>query len=192
MGKSTLLRNLEGFLPGSVRVANLSMQRAAAFTSQSSLLALIAETALGVLGDLGPPPAREAASAVGFCAFLDDCNARLGAAGGRLLLALDEYEYLDLKLGEGVFDLDLLALIRESIQTHRHLTWVFAGNLMRPDEAAPAEWDYLRGFREQETQAPPPDDEVRRALRRRLLVTEDGEAWRLRVPLMRRWLRQRG
>ena len=37
MGKSTLLRNLDGFLPGSVRIASISMQNPAAFTSVSSL-----------------------------------------------------------------------------------------------------------------------------------------------------------
>ena len=33
MGKSTLLRNLDGFLPGSIRIASISMQNPAAFTS---------------------------------------------------------------------------------------------------------------------------------------------------------------
>jgi hypothetical protein len=40
---------------------------------------------------------------------------------------------------------------------------------------------------------PPPDDEaLHRSLRRRLLVVNEGTDWRLRVPLMQRWLRQRG
>jgi hypothetical protein len=64
--------------------------------------------------------------------------------------------------------------------------------LMNPDEAEAAEWAYLRGFRERELQPPPEDEAVRSALRRRLLVEEEGADWRLRVPLMRRWLRKRG
>jgi len=64
--------------------------------------------------------------------------------------------------------------------------------LMNPDEAAPAGWTYLSGFRTQDRQPPPTDETVRLALRRRLLVTEEGDHWRLRVPLMQRWLRQRG
>ncbi len=56
----------------------------------------------------------------------------------------------------------------------------------------PGEWDYVRRFRTHEEQPPPEDDAVRRALRRRLLVEEHGDLWRLRVPLMRRWLRERG
>ncbi len=43
MGKSTLLRNLDGFLPPSVRIVSISMQNPAAFTSISSLSALTTE-----------------------------------------------------------------------------------------------------------------------------------------------------
>lgn len=63
--------------------------------------------------------------------------------------------------------------------------------LMSPGEAAAPEWAYLRGFRDQELQPPPEDEAVRAALRRRLLVVEEGDRWRLRVPLMQRWLRKR-
>ena len=63
--------------------------------------------------------------------------------------------------------------------------------LMRPDEATPAEWDYLTGFRDRDTQPPPQDETVREALLRRLLVVEENGEWRLSVPLMQRWLRRR-
>ena len=42
------------------------------------------------------------------------------------------------------------------------------------------------------TQDPPTDEALYTSLRRRLLVVDDGGQWRLRVPLMHRWLRQRG
>ncbi len=239
-------------------------------------------------------------------------DARLNDAGQRLLLGIDEYENLDRKLGEGVFTEDLLATLRELMQTHRQLTWIFAGShtldqlpnapwssylvsarlleilpftpaetrlllteplkysqlwdkddpkrprfdpqfwgpggierihqeaggwphlvqllaettvdlcndreqaqvdpalldqaiqkaivlgdtvlreLMRPQEATPAEWDYLRGFRTRDAQPPPADEAVYQALRRRLLVEPVNGEWRLRVPLMQRWLRERG
>ena len=45
----------------------------------------------------------------------------------RLLIAFDEYENIDMKIGQGVFSEDLLATIRESIQVHRNITWIFAG-----------------------------------------------------------------
>ena len=44
--------------------------------------------------------------------FLEEADATLANHGRRLLVALDEYEYFDRKLGEGVFDEDLLALFR--------------------------------------------------------------------------------
>ena len=225
---------------------------------------------------------------------------------------MDEYEYLDRKIGEKSISLDILSIVRESIQTHRHIVWMFAGSHhvaelrnapwssylvstqtvevplfdyseterlltepllysriwesddpMRPrfdpevwgdggitrihDEAGgwphlvqliadtlvdllnqeslpradselvsvaceqaitrgdtalrelvemectvPEEWEYICGFRRGDTQPPPASDNVYRSLRRRLLVTEENGYWRMRVPLMRRWLRQRG
>jgi hypothetical protein len=49
-------------------------------------------------------------------------------AGARLLIAIDEYEKIDVKIGEHVFSKDILDALRESIQTHRNLTWIFAGS----------------------------------------------------------------
>jgi hypothetical protein len=65
---------------------------------------------------------------------------------------------------------------------------VVLGELIEGECRTPAEWQYLLGFRRTEIQPPPPDQQVRRSLRRRLLIVEEGERWRLRVPLMRRWL----
>lgn len=56
----------------------------------------------------------------------------------------------------------------------------------------PGEWDYLRGFRRHDALPPPEDEAIDRSLRRRLLVVEENGQWRMRVPLMQRWLRQRG
>ncbi len=56
---------------------------------------------------------------------------------------------------------------------------------------APGEWEYLRGFARRETQPMPEDADVRRSLnRRQLCVDASGGEWRLRVPLMGRWLRK--
>lgn len=63
-----------------------------------------------------------------FARFLDECNAALDSASRRVMLALDEYEMLDEKLREGVFTKDLLATIRESIQSHRCRIWTSSGN----------------------------------------------------------------
>jgi len=64
--------------------------------------------------------------------------------------------------------------------------------LMHRESTLPGEWEYLAAFRNRDRQPPPDDDAVVRSLRRRLLVAEEAGEWRLRVPLMQRWLRQRG
>src|SRR5262249_40106926 len=121
MGKSTLLRNLEGFMPPRVRVVNLSMQEAHAFTSLPDLIGLIARR---VATDAPELPS----DLKGFEQFLESTQKRLEADNRRLLLAIDEYENLDEKIGEGVLAEDLLAVLRESIQTHRRIIWTFAGS----------------------------------------------------------------
>ncbi len=64
--------------------------------------------------------------------------------------------------------------------------------LMQRECTLPGEWEYLAGFRTRDCQPPPRDETVYRSLHRRLPVTEKNGEWRLRVPLMQRWLRQRG
>jgi hypothetical protein len=65
--------------------------------------------------------------------------------------------------------------------------------LLQRECSLEGEWAYIEGFRVAEVQAEPADGAVRRSLRRRLMVTEaEGGGWRLRVPLMRRWLIERG
>jgi hypothetical protein len=236
----------------------------------------------------------------------------LNTAGKRVLLAIDEYENIDRKLGEKIFPEDLLVTVRESIQTHRHITWIFAGShditelkhaewpsylvsartievplftpaetrllltepmkfsplwpkddpkrphfapefwgengieriqheaggwphlvqliaetivdlindetkrqvdaelferslnkaivsghnvlyqLMHGESTLPGEWEYLAAFRKREAQPPPENEAIYTSLRRRLLVEEENGEWRLRVPLMARWLKERG
>jgi hypothetical protein len=253
----------------------------------------------------------EANDLPGLSRYLSSKNDRLKAEGRRLLLALDEYENIDVKIGEKAFPEDLLAAVRESIQQHRQIIWLFAGSheiselgnapwtsylisartieipFFSPDETrllmtdplkhsplfekvgtrprfaaemwgpggierihaeaggwphllqliaetlvdflnnegAPAvseemmeraldeatvsgqnvlyqlmrgecrvagEWEYLAGFRRVEEQDAPGDEAVRASLLHRRLVVGAGERWRLRAPLMGRWLRLRG
>ena len=62
--------------------------------------------------------------------------------------------------------------------------------LVEKESWLPAEWDYLRNFRHVQEQDIPEDETVARSLRRRLMVVEDRGRFRLRVPLMTRWLRR--
>ena len=64
--------------------------------------------------------------------------------------------------------------------------------LLCRESSLPGEWEYLSKFRSRESQPPPNDEAIARSLRRRLLVTEETGQWLLSVPLMARWLRQRG
>lgn len=311
MGKSTILRNMTGFLPTDVVTAFFSMQKPHLFTSLESAVRVISHEIQQQLpaSNIG---ADSVADLRGFYDLLTRCNEQLEADGKRLMLAVDEYENIDTKIGEGVFPLDLLDTIRESIQTHRHITWIFAGSheiyelknaswtshlvsartievpsftldetrlllteplkhsslwrdneakrprfdtsfwgeggiqrihseaggwphlvqlivetivdvlnneeaskvtpelmeraldksivsgqivlyqLMHDESKLPGEWDYLSNFRKTETQPPPQDEKIAASLRRRLLIEELNGEWRLRVPLMARWLKQRG
>jgi hypothetical protein len=306
MGKSTLLRNLHGMLPPRVQVVQISMQRARAFASLLDLIELIAREVAVVVPGVPEPPAH----LKGLESFLNGTEKRLEILDQRLLLALDEYENLDRKIGEGVFTEDLLAVFRESIQTHRRIIWTFAGSheidelvhapwtsylvsartlevtpfeptetrlllteplrhsslwsaiederprfepgfwgaggiqrihaaadgwphlvqlvaenvvdlvndsgativdealleramdravdrgrnvfieLVAKESGLQGEWDYLTAFRNAEDLPPPADEAVGRSLRRRRLVVEEGGRFRLRVPLISRWLRQ--
>jgi hypothetical protein len=309
MGKSTLIRNAEPFLPRSIRVARLSMQDPGAFTSLVGLLATITGAArqaagLGVDGEPG--------NLTAFYRDLTRINSHLNSSSERIVLAIDEYENIDAKIGENVLPRDLLSVFRESIQNHRRIVWLFAGShaieemvaadwpsafvslrtielpsftepetrllltepvaqsslwgqgevrrprfepafwgedgierihaetdgwphlvqlvaetvvelinlrgqkaaspalldealtsavtrgdivlrqLVRGECSLPGEWAYLEGFRASEAQSAPDEEAVRRSLRRRMLIAESEDGWRMRVPLMRRWLIARG
>jgi hypothetical protein len=47
-------------------------------------------------------------------------------------------------------------------------------------------------FRAREEQAPSEDPGIRRSLLHRQIIREENGLWRMRVPLMARWLRLRG
>ena len=126
-GKSTILQNLVGwgFLPDNVLTAINSMQDPKAFSSLRSFTRLLATDIRAATGQTSGDEAPE--DPTGLYNLLDATNHKLEAADQRLILALDEYENIDRKIGKNVFPLDLLDAIRESIQNHRNITWVFAG-----------------------------------------------------------------
>lgn len=310
-GKSTILRNLTGFLSQHTLMSFVSMQSPELFLSKKSFVRSIIGEIQKTLPNLSNPYGPSATLSSLF-KFLTACNQHLESEGKRILLAVDEYEMIDVKIGRDVLPLDLLNTIRESIQTHRRITWIFAGSheiyeltnapwtsylvsartievpafteaetrllltepmkhsslwrnneekrprfadsfwgeggierihseaggwphlvqliaerivdlvneeevsqvtpdlfqraldksivrgqnvlyeLMRRESTLPGEWEYLLAFKKAETQAPPQDEKIAASLRRRLLIAEENGEWRLRVPLMARWLKQRG
>jgi hypothetical protein len=135
MGKSSLLKNVAAFLPRDTAVVFESLQSARLFSSIAYFVDGLAEAvqrrlpASGEFDSLRQSrQTNSPADLAGFLRFLTECNAALERTGRRLLVALDEYEMLDAKLREGVFTRDLLATLRESIQSHRRIIWAFAGN----------------------------------------------------------------
>src|SRR5258708_29403104 len=60
--------------------------------------------------------------------FLSACNQILERDRRWMVISVDEYENIDQKIGQQVFPEDLLATFRESIQSHRRITWIFAGS----------------------------------------------------------------
>jgi hypothetical protein len=65
--------------------------------------------------------------------------------------------------------------------------------LMREESQVPGEWEYLTGLRTAEELPAPQDEAVRTSLlRRQIVVPGTDGTWKLRAPLMGRWLRLRG
>ena len=105
----------------------VSMQNPRAFTSEASLAALLAEEIRRVWPaavQIGPEPK----DLVTFFQFLAACNTRLEADQRRLVLGIDEFEELDRRIGLKQFTEDFAATLRESVQSHRHIIWIFAGS----------------------------------------------------------------
>jgi hypothetical protein len=123
------LRNLFGFLPPQIKVTFVSMQEPRAFSSTETFVAKLFETAAAAVKDESAaiPIPRETTLSSLF-SYLGAINTSFGKQNSRLLLALDEYENIDVKLGDATFSPDLLPTIRESIQSHRNITWLFSGS----------------------------------------------------------------
>jgi len=310
MGKTTTIKNLGGFLPATVIPIIISMQNPASFISLESFILSVTQQTHEALPEsiliVDHPGLPE------FYEYLCKIDALLRDSGKRLLVALDEYELIDKNIGEGIFPPRLLDTIRQSVQEHRSITWLFAGShgiaelkhaawtsylvsartvevplfslpettllltdplkhssirlndstqrpkffkgfwgregieriheetagwphlvqlvaecivdivneesveavderifedalerclvrghnvfheLLYSESTMVGEWDYLSRFRKRETQPEPPNKELSDSLRRRLLVRVEDGMLKLRVPLMRRWLINRG
>ena len=126
MGKSTLIRNLDAFVPASVCIASVSMQNPNLFCSTAYFVGLIDKEVSAAIKD--QPAGLKSEDLGGLFERLSSANSWLEYTGLRLIMAVDEFENIDTKIGEGVFSPDLLATIRELIQSHRRLIWVFAGS----------------------------------------------------------------
>ncbi len=137
MGKSTCLQNLMGFIPMNIVIVFLNLQDPAKCTSLSLFCEQLTEAIRKklMIDDFRMPSVFSGRNDLVECSrFLDDANLRIGQSNRKLLIALDEFESLDTKLGQRdeagrpLIPEDLLALFRTSIQSHRNLIWLFSGS----------------------------------------------------------------
>lgn len=125
MGKSSCLRNLTEFLPSQIEVVHLNLQDPGISGSEELFCSKLA-TAIDA--DQASRDSTRPTTLVELGTVLNTLNERLRGEGRRLLIGLDEYEYLDAMLGQQALPRGLPALFRTSIQEHRNLIWVFAGS----------------------------------------------------------------
>lgn len=145
MGKSTILRTLSRFLSKNIYILPISMQNPLAFSSLKSFLKLVSKEIFNNFTSLAKN--KIPINLTDFFINLDNLNQHLKSEQKRLVIALDEYEYIDKKIGEKKFDDNLLATIRESIQSHRNLIWLFSGS-HSINELKNAKWtSYLTSLR---------------------------------------------
>jgi hypothetical protein len=162
MGKSTCLQNLTGFIPQNVDVAFFNLQDPV-FGSLSLFIKEVRHSITECLSaehagnspqnarKSRPPhsstdkPSNARELLAGFSQFLGQVDQQLSQRNRRLLIALDEFEYLDMNIGkldetgQPLIPESLLDLFRASIQTHRNIIWLFSGS-HRIHELKHAEW----------------------------------------------------
>ena len=122
VGKTTVLRNLQAYMPANTKVLDMSMEQPHLNSSERSFYQHIVQR----LRD------KEAASKIetwsDFEDSLKDINQSLQKDDEKRIIAIDEYEGLDNRIQDSLFDIQILKSIRGSIQDHRQLIWLFAGN----------------------------------------------------------------
>ena len=157
MGKTTVLKNLPLLLPETMIPVFFSAQNPRVFSGPASLtrfmLRTVSERAEDLDFDLPATPGL-----VELMDMLDHWQTILAQQKRRLILCFDEYNNLDEKIAEGVYSVDLPATIRESIQSHRNIIWIFAGS-HRIEELTKAPWtSYLVSTRTVEVPPFTPDE----------------------------------
>lgn len=127
-GKSTFLESLGAFLPAAVCIARISTRNPETLRSLRTFVDDICGRIAIASGEDLPVPEADS-DLLRLARFLEACDRRLRERDRRLLLAIDDCEIVDEAIGENILPEDLLAMIRESIQTSRQIAWLFASGL---------------------------------------------------------------
>ncbi len=220
MGKTTILKNLGGFLPPSVKSVFISMQSARAFTSIKDLNQLLAENFTRILLEMKITIGSDD-SLKSIFDILEAVNNHLKPEKWkkddpkrpglrRSFGAKMAFNGFDNQAGSWPHLVQLIAetivdLVNDSDKTQADDTIfeqalnqsIVKGHnvlyeLMHGECKLSGEWEYLAAFRRKASQPIPDNEALYRSLKRRLLVVEENSEFRLRVPLMERWLKERG
>ncbi|MEN8906141.1 MAG: hypothetical protein ABF289_09325, partial [Clostridiales bacterium] len=63
-----------------------------------------------------------------FYELIKKCNSNLISKNRYLLICIDEFEFIHMKIDDGTFEIDLLSTIRLSVQNCRNIIWIFGGS----------------------------------------------------------------
>lgn len=135
MGKSSILRNLAARAKPGTLLVYLDMQDAGWVDHTGQLLLDLAQAvhraATGAGLEAGPAPVKADYASLGTARrALNALLERLALAledGGRLILAVDEFELIEQGIHEGRIDTGLLPYLRAINQRYRWLALIFAG-----------------------------------------------------------------
>jgi hypothetical protein len=136
LGKSTVIKNLEGFIPKDVRCINITMLDARATASLGSLLSWIMSE-IGTVVEGVTRPSQDL-SLREFQSAIATVNQLLSGRGERLIISVDEFEILNDKFLEGQFSPDILGVIREGSRSFREVVWMFVGSNLMSELSHPA------------------------------------------------------
>jgi hypothetical protein len=135
MGKSSCLKTLSSFLPSNVHVVYLNLQDPKITCSEGSFCMELGKK----IAECLPAEVETCSDITSLARILEQVNTFFSRAQRRLLIGLDEYEYLDVMLQETRLPIGLPALFRTSIEEHRNVIWLFAGS-RRIQELSYRQW----------------------------------------------------
>jgi hypothetical protein len=130
MGKTSILRNLEAYLPPNVSVIYINLQRLATVTSLAEVLLTMAEEIAQTLAIDAPEEEKISQHPeMYFNRYLDRLISQIlpEKAKTGLIIALDEFEIIEDLIEANTLPRNFLGYLRSLVQSSPRLAFVFAG-----------------------------------------------------------------
>ncbi len=130
MGKTSILRNLEAYLPPNVSVIYINLQRLATVTSLAEVLLTMAEEIAQTLAIDAPEEEKISQHPeMYFNRYLDRLMRQIlpEKAKTGLIIALDEFEIIEDLIEANTLPQNFLGYLRSLVQSNPRLAFVFAG-----------------------------------------------------------------